>query len=266
MNTRTLLRSTLVRSAVALVFTASLATGCVVEPGVDDEETTEDREMEASTVRRVLLCEQGLSDRVTEWDKGLFDLCEAAEAGGLDLIRDGKYPAFGALDQHGAYDALFDYLDSNDDGLVTGADAPTNVRLVGFSWGGINVTDIAWWLQRDERIIPSRRGVSVMVLLDPYQPHLWHATIPSNVARVWEYAQSNTTEGDCSTTASLGSGFNGLTPRIKGAGSYCAYYDLDRFKGSVGHCDVPVTATKAALVNLLDRKDYGPWAKYEEGC
>jgi hypothetical protein len=266
MNADSLLRSTFTRSVSALVLTAALATGCVADPGMDEDETTSETESEASTVRKVLLCQQGLSDRTTEWDKGLFDLCEAAEAGGLDLIRDGDFPAFGALDQSGAYDALFAYLDSNHDGRVTSADKPTNVRLVGFSWGGINVTDIAWYLGHDDRISPSRRGVSVMVLLDPYQPQLWHATIPSNVFRVWEYAQSEMTEGDCSSAASLGFGFNGLTPRMTSASTYCAYYDLDGFKDDVGHCDVPGTARDAALVNLLERTDYAPWAKYEEGC
>jgi hypothetical protein len=266
MNADSLLRSTFARSVSALLLTATLGTGCVADPGMDEDETTSETESEASTVRKVLLCQQGLSDRTTEWDKGLFELCEAAEAGGLDLIRDGDYAAFGALDQNGAYDALFDYLDANDDGSVNGKDPATNVRLVGFSWGGINVTDIAWYLGHDERIIPARRGVSVMVLLDPYQPQLSQATIPSNVFRVWEYAQSEMSEGDCSSAASLGFGFNGLTPHMTSGSTYCAYYDLDAFKTGVGHCDVPKTARDAALVNLLERKDYAAWNKYEEGC
>ena len=260
--------SLLQRSFAALLVAAGLATGCAADPGMDQDEASEDTEEreDAVTVRRLLLCQQGLSDRTTEWDKGLFDLCKAAEAGGIDLVWDGDYPAFGALDQHGAYAALFDELDSNGDGYVTDEDTLTAVHLVGFSWGGINVTDIAWWLNHDERILPERRLVLVMVLLDPYQPHLWRATIPSNVYRFWEYAQSDTTEGDCSSTVSLGFGFNGLPPRPKSDLADCAYYDLDAFAGAVGHCDVPSVAAEAALVNLLHRVDYAPWADWAEDC
>jgi hypothetical protein len=149
---------------------------------------------------------------------------------------------------------------------VNSADKPTLVHLVGFSWGGINVTDIAYWLQHDDRIVPARRGVSAMVLLDPYQPQRWRTTIPSNVFRAWEYRQTETTEGDCSTEVSLGWGFNGLLPRAKSETTFCHYYDLDAFAGEVGHCDIPLVAAEAALVNLLERRDYGWWSEYAEEC
>lgn len=265
MNSCTQVAST----ASALILVTGLLTGCAPDPGMDDDEasdaSTDVVEADASSAR-VLLCQQGLSDRTTGWDKGLFDLCETAGANGLTLIWDGDYPAFGALDEDGAYDALFAELDTNGDGYVTQADTATAIHLVGFSWGGINVTDIAYWLQYDDRIIPARRGVSVMVLLDPYQPQRWTATIPANVSRVWEYAQSETTAGDCSSDVSLGAGFNGLPPRMKSSRTYCAQYDLDAFAGEVGHCDVPAVARDAALVNLLRRANYAPWKAFKEDC
>lgn len=245
---------------------ASITSGCAVEgPATVDEDAAENAPA-LDKARRVLLCQQGLSDRTTGWDKGLFDLCEAAEQGGLELIRDGDYSAFGALDEDGAYDALFGNLDENDDGVVSGKDTPVAVHLVGFSWGGINVTDIADRLRRDSRITSIRRGVAVMVLLDAFQPQVSRATIPANVSRAWVYRQTDTTEGDCSINASLGFGFNGHRPRAKSEMTFCTHYDLDGFLDDVGHCDVPSVANDAALVNLLDRVDYEPWADHAAEC
>ncbi|NUP12283.1 MAG: hypothetical protein HOW73_40070 [Polyangiaceae bacterium] len=245
---------------------ASTAGGCAIQ-GVDLEtETTEADDPALQPPRRVLLCQQGLSDRTTGWDKGLFALCEAAEKEGFTLVRDGDYPAFGALDENGAYAALFDELDENGDGVVDVYDSIGAVHLVGFSWGGINVTDIADRLRKDERILSSRRGVAAMVLLDPYQPTRWRAPVPANVAFAWEYRQSYTSDNDCSHDVSLGLGFNGLTPLAKSAATSCTVYDLDAFAGKVGHCDVPSVATQAALANLLELRDYEPWADYAADC
>jgi pimeloyl-ACP methyl ester carboxylesterase len=243
-----------------------LTAGCAVEQVPVDGESDDDDSGALGDTRRVLLCQQGLSDRTMEWDKGLFDLCEAAEASGFDLIWDGDYPAFGALDENGAYKALFDALDENNDGFVDGADSPALVHLVGFSWGGINVTDLAKRLGKDSRIATGRRGVSGMVLLDAYQPQAWHATIPANVASAWVYRQTDTTSGDCSSTVSLGFGFNGKSPVAKSEQTSCTDYDLDAFLDGVGHCDVPKTATDAALVNLIEHKDYEPWAGHAAAC
>jgi pimeloyl-ACP methyl ester carboxylesterase len=249
-----------------LVLLTLLLSGCSpgAYEGVDESED-EDAEQVQQT-RRVLLCMQGLSDRTTEWDKGLFALCEAVEDQGLELIRDGDFPAFGALDENGAYRALFASLDQNGDGWVDEDDPFTLVHLVGFSWGGINVTDLAQRLRKDKRVALARRGVAVMVLLDPYQPQRWSAPVPANVLYTWEYRQSETTSGDCSSTVSLGLGFNGLDPIAKSAGSTCSVYDLDGWLDDVGHCDVPVLATEAALHNLTRYEDYPPWADRGEPC
>jgi pimeloyl-ACP methyl ester carboxylesterase len=214
----------------------------------------------------VLVCQQGLSDRTMEWDKGLFDICEGAEAAGLDLVWDGDYPAFGALDENGAYDALFDELDENDDGVVNQKDSSAAVHLIGFSWGGINVANIADRLRLDDRILTSRRGVAALVLLDAFQPQISRVTIPSNVSRAWVYRQTDTTSGDCSTYASLGFGFNGHRPKAKSDKTACRQYDLDSFAEDVGHCDVPLVARDAALLNLTERRDYAPWADHATAC
>ncbi len=244
----------------------SLAAGCSVEQLPIAGEAGETNSGALGDVRRVLLCQQGLSDRTMEWDKGLFDLCEAAEAEGFELVWDGDYPAFGALDENGAYEALFDALDENDDGVVASKDSPAEVHLVGFSWGGINVTDLARRLGKDARIASGRRGVFGMVLLDAFQPQISRATIPSNVARAWVYRQTDTTSGDCSSTVSLGFGFNGHRALAKSAKTACREYDLDSFLDGIGHCDVPKAAAEAALVNLLEHEPYEPWADHASAC
>jgi hypothetical protein len=258
------LRSTV--ASIALLALGAALSACAVAPPDGDGEGSEGNAEEVQPVRRVLLCQQGLSDRVTEWDKGLFSLCQTVEKTGFELIYDGKYPAFGALDESGAYKALFQTLDTNDDGAVDADDTPTLVHLVGFSWGGVNVTDIAERLRKDKHVAAGRKGVAAMVLLDPFQPQLWSARIPANVARAWEYRQTETTSGDCSSTVSLGFGFNGLTPKAKSESTACTYYDLDAFMTGVGHCDVPMRAKAAAIVNLTQYEDYEPWSDQAADC
>ncbi len=251
-----------------MMFASSLVlSGCMVgAPGGEGDESNEDDSTAVEATRRVLLCEQGLSDRTTGWDKGLFALCDAVAAKGFELVKDGSYSAFGALNENGAYSALFKKLDTNGDGRVDGKDTPTKIHLVGFSWGGINVTDIADRLRKDSRIAQDRRTVTAMVLLDPYQPLSFHANIPSNVEYAWEYRQSNTTDGDCSSTVSLGLGFNGKTPEAKSWNTWCSVYDLDSFMNGVGHCDVPSRAKDAAITNLTKLEDYAPWDDHMQWC
>lgn len=231
---------------------------------VQEDADTEGEPVEGG--RRVLVCMQGLGDRVMEADRGLFGLCEAAENAGFELVRDGDYAAFSALNESGAYAALFDALDTDDDGWIDGWDAPAQVYLVGFSWGGVNVADIANRLRKSWWIDDERRAVTALVMLDPYQPQRWWVTVPANVENAWEYRQTATTNGDCSATVSLGFGFNGLDPWAKDSDTSCVHYDLDEFIEDVGHCDVPSQATDAALHNLLKLESYPAWADHAQAC
>lgn len=243
-----------------LALVAPLLGGCLAE-----EPTVESQSADQTAVRRVLLCQQGLSDRSFEWDKGLFSLCETVESHGFTLVRDGDYPAFGALDGGGAYAALFDTLDTDGDGLVTEDDERSAIHLAGFSWGGMHLTKLARHLLDDDRIIPARRGVMAMVLFDPYQPFT-SLTIPPNVLHAWVYRQSETTSSDCAYDISLGLGFNAAVPSDQSELGWCAHYDLDAFLGDVGHCQVPAKAAQAAVVNLTQRDGFGPWADHAQDC
>lgn len=234
--------------------------GCTMESEIGSDVA----EVQASV--RVLLCQQGLSDRTVGWDKGLFELCESVEQAGFTLVRDGVHPAFGALDEDGAYEALFDTLDTSGDGVVDDDDKRSAVHLVGFSWGGINVTDLARRLAADTRIQARRRGVAAMVLFDPFQPQLSRAVVPANVMYTWVYRQTKTTSGDCSMAASLGFGFNGHRPRASSDLTFCDDYDLDSFMHGIGHCDVPLAARQAAFLNLTKRQSFAQWDAYGVGC
>ena len=257
--------ASLVASLVGLL----LLSGAACAPGQTSLEgdSAEEDSAASSAPRRLLLCQQGLSDRTTGWDKGLFAVCLAAEDAGIEVIWDGEYPAFGALNEKGAYRALFETLDENGDGEVDGDDSPADIHLVGFSWGGKNISDIAERLRKDLRVSGSHSIVKAMVLFDPYQPQAWQVNVPNNVRNAWVYRQSETTDGDCSMTVSLGFGFNGLEPHVKSpASTHCAQYDLDTFMGEVGHCDTPSVARKAALHNLTTLSDYPDWAPNAEAC
>lgn len=241
----------------ALLMLAGL--GCVAP--------VEQQEAEQVSLRKVLLCQQGLSDRVTGWDKGLYDLCERVEEAGFELVRDGDHPAFGALDENGAYEALFDTLDTNGDGLVDRRDQRTAVHLVGFSWGGVNIADIARRLSADKRTAPGSGGVMAMVLLDAYQPFHGPLDIPPSVYLTWVYRQTETTSDDCSHDVSLGFGYRGLAPRQDpDALGFCVDVDLEDVDPGLGHCDVVESAADAAFHNLTTRRDYAPWADVARPC
>jgi pimeloyl-ACP methyl ester carboxylesterase len=239
---------------------ASLAlSGC----GGEDAASTASHQTQAQPL---LLCQQGLSDRISEWDKGLFDFCEGIEAQGFHLIWDGDYPAFAAMADQGAYAALFETLDSDGDGDVDASDELFAIHLVGFSWGGMNIAYLADRLERDERVKGARDRVEAMVLFDAYQPFAGHVPIAKNVALSWLYRQSNTGEGDCSSTISLGIGYNGPEPLAKNPNSRCAHYDLDGFLGEIDHCGVILAADEAAVVNVTKKLSYGAWQDHAEGC
>lgn len=258
-NSPTLLAGSL--AGLVLLAVAGCAPGEEFVGGESEEDASS-----AIAVRRVLLCQQGLSDRTSGWDKGLFEVCEGAEDAGFEVVWDGEYPAFGALSQGAAYKALFKKLDTNGDGWVDGKDVYSEIYLVGFSWGGINTSDVAEGIRTDWRIASSRSFISGMVLFDAFQPQISRVNIPSNVFDAWVYRQTETTEGDCSASVSFGWGFNGHRPKAKSEMTFCSMYDLDEFLGEVGHCDVPTVARDAALHNLKTRTDYEPWAAHAEDC
>jgi hypothetical protein len=164
--------------------------------------------------------------------------------------------------------ALVAALDTNNDGRVTGADADVDVVLLGYSWGGTNVRDMAEWMRTDAKFDDSRRRVAIMMTFDPYRPFK-KLDIPANVAEYVEYRHSVAPAGDCSIIKAVGvkvSGpYLGIVPRCTGT-SKCLDYDystapntffptlLSPGRGYIGskvdHCGIVSVAASAALPYL----------------
>ena len=124
-------------------------------------------------------------------------------------------------------DALLAVLDTDKNGQITAADAPVDLVVIGYSWGGTNVRDLAAWMENDSRFDADRRGVSLMIALDPYRPGAT-MDIPPNVDRFVEYRHSVAPAADCSLITLAGvtiSGpYLGIIPRCK-ASTVCTDYD-----------------------------------------
>jgi hypothetical protein len=166
-------------------------------------------------------------------------------------------------------------LDTNLDGRVTAADTRFDLVLIGYSWGGTNVRDLAAWMQTDASFDDARRGVSVMVALDAYRPGA-SMDVPGNVAKFLSLRHSAAPPGDCSFLTVggfvLSGPYLGLVPRCK-ASSQCIDYDYTLggdtfFPGAftpgggyygsgVDHCGI-VNAAVSALPSLLSNKVFSP--------
>ncbi len=172
-------------------------------------------------------------------------------------------------------DALVRALDSNKDGRVTAADDPARLVLVGYSWGGTNVRDLALWMTSEPRIDDARRRVEFLLALDPYRPG-GTMDIPGNVDQFVEYRHSVAPANDCSRITLGGipvSGpYLGIVPRCK-AGTACTDYDYTLggatfFPGAftpgrgyigsnVDHCGL-VNVAASAIPPLLASSPFSP--------
>lgn len=175
-----------------------------------------------------------------------------------------NFPSTSVSTQTDSYVALFTALDSNRDGRVDGADAPCQLNLLGFSWGGVNLSRLAKTFLTDARVDASRRSVERFIAMDPYQPLTGGITIPPGVVHAWVYRHSVAPEQDCSSGVPVGP-YKGVPPRCA-AGQDCTDHDYSLnpttvFRGGgltlrgdqIGHCDVPYIATPAVVANLLDQ-------------
>lgn len=172
-------------------------------------------------------------------------------------------------------DALVTALDTNKDGRVTAADTAVDLVLLGYSWGGTNVRDLAAWMTSEARFDGDRRGVASMLVIDPYRP-LATMDVPANVARFVEFRHSVAPENDCSRIqiggVTISGPYLGLVPRCK-ATSDCTDYDytlggktfypsasspgLGWTGAKVDHCAV-VDVAAAAIPTLLAGTAFSP--------
>ncbi len=170
---------------------------------------------------------------------------------------------------------LVSALDTNKDGRVTSADTRFDLVLLGYSWGGTNVRDMAAWMQTDPQFDADRRNVGTLVVIDPYRPGAG-MDVPGNVTRFIELRHSVAPPDDCSRLLvggiTISGPYLGLVPRCKST-SQCTDYDYTLggntfYPGAftpglgytgvgVDHCGI-VNVAAAALPSLLAGKPYSP--------
>ncbi len=162
------------------------------------------------------------------------------------------------------YPYLFAALDTNGDNAVDHQDTHCQLNLLGFSWGGVNVLELAWRVAYDRRIQPSLRVVDRVIMLDAFQTFDPDMEVAKEVRQLWSYRHSVTPpSGDCSSPAP-GGPYRGLAPRCSEC-SDCKDYDYSlaprrTFQGilgsNVGHCDIPSVAHAAVVANLSDEPGF----------
>ncbi|MBW2736750.1 MAG: hypothetical protein JRH20_30555 [Deltaproteobacteria bacterium] len=164
-----------------------------------------------------------------------------------------RYPMLGS---DGALEALFSRLDDNGDGRYDQADPACEVRLLGYSWGGVNAAAIAERFLADPRLGPARRVVHKLIVIDPYIPFAQVRAV-EGVKSFWEYRHTVAPFDDCSEDT-FGGPYFGLVPTCHRS-VRCTDYDYslapdEFFNGyygdGVGHCTIVWAATPSIAHNL----------------
>ncbi|MDP1827093.1 MAG: hypothetical protein Q8L48_27715 [Archangium sp.] len=185
------------------------------------------------------------------------DICDELALGDAGVVRSSSGTTFAtAVDTDAASVAgpLFLALDRNGDNQVNQLDGPIVLNILGFSWGGKNVEDLANRVTTDSRIDQTVL-YSRVVVLDAFQPFNNGAvTMPVGLDEAWSFRHSVAPSGDCSNAAPLGP-YLGLRLACA-AGQSCRDHDFSLapttfFNGlsgsSIGHCDVPFAARPYVL-------------------
>lgn len=185
------------------------------------------------------------------------DLCDELALRDAGVVRSSSGTTFAtAFDTDAASVAgtLFLALDRNGDNQVNQLDGPIVLNILGFSWGGANVEDLANRVTTDSRIDQSGLR-SRVVILDAFQPFNNGAvTMPVGLEEAWSFRHSVASSSDCSNGAPLGP-YLGLRLACA-AGQRCSDHDFSLapttfFNGlsgsSIGHCEVPFAARQYVL-------------------
>lgn len=180
------------------------------------------------------LCVAGAFRRADGGNPALAQLCSQLP-GLVHDCRDDCSSLFTIFSKRAQLDALVKSLDTDGDGDVDKGDKPLSVQLVGYSWGGVAVNDLAHAFVRDPRVAPERRVVDRMTLIDPFRP-LSRVEVSEAVRQVHTYRQTGEAEHDCSRGSVLGP-YVGLEPRC--ADGQC----IDTVYDDVGHCRIVHRAT-----------------------
>jgi hypothetical protein len=166
------------------------------------------------------------SDPYEGGNEYLAPLCEKLEGliPNCDATTGKCIPMFGWLDGKApAQKALYTALDTTGDGFLDDADAPCDIRLVGYSWGGLNARDIAASWAADSNVPDERKTIAMLAAIDPFRIGDLEYIVPDNVQAFREYRHSIAPANDCSGAAPFGP-YKGLVPRC-GPTSECQDFD-----------------------------------------
>lgn len=222
---------------------------------------TSSADRDAASACVATICLEGAGIHETGGNPYLGELCEQIPGLIRECVGSLCYPRFGMLASDAAFEALFARLDQNQDGRYDEADPACEVQILGYSWGGVNATQIAERLLSDPRVAPSRRVVHKLIVIDPYIP-LAEVRVAEGVVNFWEYRHSIAPTWDCSAGVPLGP-YLGLAPLCHHS-VRCVDYDYSlapdqHFYGrpgaEIGHCNIVKSATPSILHNIGTGQD-----------
>jgi hypothetical protein len=202
--------------------------------------------------RQVVVCLTGAVDQNSGANVGFQTICNTLAARGLNVVKSGMYNTFATfpnLSASGIAEPAFKALDKNGDNKANALDGATDLNLIGFSWGGVNIESLGLALADDPRIDHAWLNFR-FIALDGFQPNQSVINVPDAVDSAWSFRHSIASATDCSNGAPLGPY---LGRRLAcNPGHVCADYDFSlapnaTFVGllgkDIGHCSVPRAAS-----------------------
>jgi hypothetical protein len=242
--------------------------GCT-SSGVETGSDVADVVREPASVRTV--CFAGRSTGADPYASGgmreLDALCNALPGLVRDLPNgpDARYPFFrwNTSLPH-VLDVIVKALDTNRDGKVTAEDAPADLTLIGYSWGGFNAHDISKSILTDRRFAPERKTVHRLVALDAYRTDglatpRRDMRVPANVTFFEAFRHTRAPADDCSIIVpGLVGPFTGRDPLCTGT-SECRDFDysLDPSTTDVDHCEVVGHSAPFVIEMVYERPALG---------
>ena len=222
---------------------------------------------------RITICLTGAMDHRTPSNDAFRILCEDERIDGIVYdCQDGAcnqtFDSFLQFPLLSVYPALTEAIDRNNDGIIDQDDPVCEIRLIGFSWGGVNALSVAHHLHQDRQIPDSHKNIAKAVLLDAFQPFsASRMVVPENVYSVRAFRHSIAPPNDCSRHSPLGP-YLGFAP-ICSTAQDCADYDYSAFPNDVfydrdenphfgreiGHCMVPGMAHEQVISFLSGERD-----------